>query len=383
MLFLDLFRSALNTGSLKPGLPGLGYDKPRTDDRQARSLLPFSFCSPDLAALAKRACGALGPWTLSVKGARRVRSGSCRYGLPSEQTRAFLNCERARSLVPPPLGANGKPQAWPERWAPRSFSGTVALALREEPPEPQEVGNSEADTMADEMEEGETSRRWERQQIQMKEDVIEQDTEEWQSNFSFTGLERVGGMDLSYLKGDATRACASLVVLSYPDLEVLYEDCCVVAVNAPYVAGFLAFREVTFLLEAVQRLEVQEPGLRPQVLLVDGNGILHHRGFGIACHLGVLTGLPCIGVAKNLLQVEGLANDELHKKQIQDLQAGGDAFPLSSTSGKLLGMADIRSREYIRKHLEVNFALPLPQPERDQGLESASLGKAEKDESKH
>uniref|UniRef100_A0A670XVV9 Endonuclease V n=1 Tax=Pseudonaja textilis TaxID=8673 RepID=A0A670XVV9_PSETE len=90
----------------------------------------------------------------------------------------------------------------------------------------------------------------------------------------------------------------------------------VVAVNAPYVAGFLAFREVPFLLEAVQRLETQKPGLKPQVLLVDGNGILHHRGFGIACHLGVLTGLPCIGVAKNLLQVEGLANDELHKKQV-------------------------------------------------------------------
>lgn len=58
------------------------------------------------------------------------------------------------------------------------------------------------------------------QQIQMKEDMIEQDTEQWQSNFSFTGLERVGGMDLSYLKEDATRACASLVVLSYPELEV-------------------------------------------------------------------------------------------------------------------------------------------------------------------
>ncbi|KAJ6658519.1 hypothetical protein lerEdw1_020074 [Lerista edwardsae] len=186
--------------------------------------------------------------------------------------------------------------------------------------------------------EEETLRCWERDQAQLKSDVIEQDTEEWQKDPSFAGLVRVGGVDLSYIKGDDTNACASLVVLSYPALEVLYEDCCMVAVSAPYVAGFLAFREAPFLVKALQRLEEQEPGLRPQVLLVDGNGILHHRGFGIACHLGVLTGLPCVGVAKNLLQVDGLANNELHKEHIRDLQSGGDTFPLSSTSGRILGM---------------------------------------------
>ncbi|XP_072846811.2 endonuclease V isoform X1 [Pogona vitticeps] len=253
--------------------------------------------------------------------------------------------------------------------------------------------------------EEETLRSWEREQAELKANVIEQDTQEWQSSPSFAGLERVGGVDLSYVKGDDTSACASLVVLSYPNLEVLYEDCCMVSVGAPYVAGFLAFREVPFLVEALQRLEERNPAHKPQVLLVDGNGILHHRGFGMACHLGVLTGLPCIGVAKNLLQVDGLASDELHKEQIQDLQ-DGDSFPLPSSSGRILGMAlrscakstkpvyisvghkmslpsavrlvrscckyripepirqaDIRSREYIRKHLEATFT-PLPKPER-------------------
>ncbi|XP_042303982.1 endonuclease V isoform X3 [Sceloporus undulatus] len=175
-------------------------------------------------------------------------------------------------------------------------------------------------------------------QSRLKADVIEEDTQDWQNSPSFTGLERIGGVDLSYVKGDDRSACASLVVLSYPDLEVLYEDCHMVDVSAPYVAGFLAFREAPFLVEAVQRLEEQAPILRPQVLLVDGNGILHHRGFGIACHLGLLTGLPCIGVAKNLLQVDGLSNNDLHKEQIRELQAGGDTFPLLSTSGRILGM---------------------------------------------
>ncbi|NWR66293.1 ENDOV Endonuclease, partial [Bucorvus abyssinicus] len=176
-----------------------------------------------------------------------------------------------------------------------------------------------------------------REQAQLKAGVVEEDTEAWQKDPSFTGLERVGGVDLSYIKGDDTSACASLVVLSYPALEVLYEDCRMVAVSAPYVAGFLAFREVPFLVEAVQRLQQEQPKIKPQVLLVDGNGLLHPRGFGVACHLGVLTDLPCIGVAKNLLQVDGLVRDELHKEQIRSLQRGGDSFPLTGTSGRVLG----------------------------------------------
>ncbi|XP_035198213.1 endonuclease V isoform X1 [Oxyura jamaicensis] len=249
-------------------------------------------------------------------------------------------------------------------------------------------------------------RRWAREQARLKGGVVEEDTEEWQKEPSFAGLERVGGVDLSYIKGDDSRACASLVVLSYPGLEVLYEDCQMVAVSAPYVAGFLAFREVPFLVEAVQRVQQEEPRLKPQVLLVDGNGLLHHRGFGVACHLGVLTDLPCIGVAKNLLQVDGLARDELHREQIRSLQRGGDTFPLTGTSGSVLGMAlrscnsskplyisvghrvcldtavrlvqtccryripepirqaDIRSREYIRKQMCSPVKVPSSGPER-------------------
>uniref|UniRef100_H3BBF6 Endonuclease V n=1 Tax=Latimeria chalumnae TaxID=7897 RepID=H3BBF6_LATCH len=181
--------------------------------------------------------------------------------------------------------------------------------------------------------------RWESEQAELKGQMVDSDTEDWQRAEDFAGLQRIGGVDLSYVKGDDVNACASLVVLTYPDLEVVYEDCQMVSLNAPYVAGFLAFRETPFLVEAVQRLQRNDPELMPQVLLVDGNGVLHHRGFGVACHLGVLTNLPCIGVAKNLLQVDGLQNDELHKEQIKELQKGGDTFPLMGHSGKVLGVA--------------------------------------------
>lgn len=49
---------------------------------------------------------------------------------------------------------------------------------------------------------------------------MEDDTEEWQRSPDFSGLERVGGVDLSFIKGDNVNACAQLVVLSYPDMKV-------------------------------------------------------------------------------------------------------------------------------------------------------------------
>ncbi|XP_063312399.1 endonuclease V isoform X2 [Pelobates fuscus] len=188
-------------------------------------------------------------------------------------------------------------------------------------------------------EEAATRSRWESEQSLLKESLICSNTEPWQVLPDFPGLERVGGVDISYSKEDDTIACASLVVLSYPDLEVIYEDCHMVPLDAPYVAGFLAFREVPSLSEAVRSLMKTNPSLMPQVLFVDGNGVLHHRGFGVACHLGIQTSLPCIGVAKNLLQVDGLENNEAHKEQIRQLKNGGDFFNLTSSSGSVLGTA--------------------------------------------
>ncbi|XP_032769276.1 endonuclease V isoform X3 [Rattus rattus] len=135
--------------------------------------------------------------------------------------------------------------------------------------------------------------------------------------------------------------------------RVVYEDSRMVGLKAPYVSGFLAFREVPFLVELVQRLQEKEPDLMPQVLLVDGNGVLHQRGFGVACHLGVLTELPCVGVAKKLLQVEGLENNASHKEKIVLLQAGGDTFPLIGNSGTVLGMA-LKSHDHSTKPLYVS-----------------------------
>ncbi|GAB3852900.1 endonuclease V [Micromonospora andamanensis] len=102
----------------------------------------------------------------------------------------------------------------------------------------------------------------------------------------------VAGVDVSYHK-DSPRIVAAAVVI---DLTTGVEvESAVVPgkVSFPYVPGLLAFREVPILLAALGRL-----GSRPEVVVCDGYGVAHPRRFGLACHLGVLTGLPTFGVAK-------------------------------------------------------------------------------------
>lgn len=102
----------------------------------------------------------------------------------------------------------------------------------------------------------------------------------------------VAGLDVAYEVG-SDRLAAAVVVISLPDLAV--RETAVVRGEAtfPYLPGLLAFREAPMLLEALAKLAKQ-----PDVLVCDGYGLAHPRRFGLACHVGVLTGLPAFGVAK-------------------------------------------------------------------------------------
>ncbi|WP_263164256.1 endonuclease V [Streptomyces sp. SCSIO ZS0520] len=107
------------------------------------------------------------------------------------------------------------------------------------------------------------------------------------------GTGTVTGVDVAY---DDARdlVAAAAVVLDAASLEVREEATAVGRAGFPYVPGLLAFREVPAVLAALRGLDT-DPGL----LVCDGYGLAHPRRFGLACHLGVLTGLPAIGVAKN------------------------------------------------------------------------------------
>ncbi|GII91076.1 endonuclease V [Sinosporangium siamense] len=104
----------------------------------------------------------------------------------------------------------------------------------------------------------------------------------------------VAGLDVSYESSSAGgRIAGAVVVLHLPDLSIAESVTSIGTCDFPYVPGLLAFREVPILLSALEKLTVT-----PDVLVCDGYGIAHPRRFGLACFLGVTTGLPAFGVAK-------------------------------------------------------------------------------------
>ncbi len=119
-------------------------------------------------------------------------------------------------------------------------------------------------------------------------------------------VSRVGGVDLSFVP-DQSVAVAALVVLSFPGLDVLYEDLLRVDLaGVPYVPGYLGFREVPPLVHLLDRLRATRPALAPDVVFVDGNGILHPRRCGSASHLGVIACVPTVGCSKTLFCMPSL-----------------------------------------------------------------------------
>lgn len=123
-------------------------------------------------------------------------------------------------------------------------------------------------------------------------------------------LSKVAAVDISYSKTDSKKGVAYLVVFSYPDMKVIYEDHEVETADYPYVPGFLAFKEVPVYNILFDRLKKHDGGKNwPELLMVDGNGILHTRNFGCASHIGVLQDLPSIGVGKTMFYIDGLTRD--------------------------------------------------------------------------
>ena len=108
-------------------------------------------------------------------------------------------------------------------------------------------------------------------------------------------VKTVAGIDVGFEDaGKTTRA--AIAVLNYSSLDLIFTSIARRKTTFPYIPGLLSFRELPAILEALSHLDNL-----PDLFICDGQGYAHPRRFGIACHLGLLTGVPAIGVGKTRL----------------------------------------------------------------------------------
>jgi deoxyribonuclease V len=122
----------------------------------------------------------------------------------------------------------------------------------------------------------------------------------------------VCGLDVSsnFFQREALLHAAAILV-DMDTMKIVEEAAISIEPSCPYRTGFLAFREAPAMIEAITQLSQ-----KPDLLIVDGQGIAHPRRCGIASHLGVLMNLPSIGVAKSLLVGKILGNHLVHQSEI-------------------------------------------------------------------
>ncbi|WP_327303288.1 endonuclease V [Streptomyces sp. NBC_01298] len=141
----------------------------------------------------------------------------------------------------------------------------------------------------------------------------------------------IAGVDVAY-DDERDLVAAAAVVLDAATLRVVEETTSVGRVSFPYVPGLLAFRELPTVLAALESLTVT-----PDLVVCDGYGLAHPRRFGLACHLGVVTGMPAIGVAKNPFT---FTYGEPGARR-------GDLSPLRAPDGEVVGRA-LRTQDGIK-----------------------------------
>lgn len=108
-------------------------------------------------------------------------------------------------------------------------------------------------------------------------------------------IQAIAGIEIAHSRFSDTLTVA-VAVVSYPEMVLLEEVVVEYQTKFPYIPGLLSFREVPAILKALDALKSV-----PDMLMVDGPGIAHPHGLGVASHVGVLTDIPTIGVSRTSL----------------------------------------------------------------------------------
>ncbi len=119
------------------------------------------------------------------------------------------------------------------------------------------------------------------------------------TEFDIENVKNIAGVDLAYWEKEGIEyAVCCVVVIDGSSKEIIESVHSVGEIECPYIAGYLAFREIPLVLEAVGKLKNI-----PDLYIFDGNGYLHPRHTGIATHAAICLEKPSIGVAKSYYKI--------------------------------------------------------------------------------
>ena len=139
-------------------------------------------------------------------------------------------------------------------------------------------------------------------------------------HFDHTKIKYIAVLDITYHE---SRVIVVGIVIDR-ELNIVAQEIVEMDSNElpEYKAGYLAYRE----LPCYQRIwkKLKDIDMKIDVVMIDGNGILHPRRCGSACHFGILNDIPTIGVAKNLhhlddLPSKGEIKDQMIKESKKEL----------------------------------------------------------------
>lgn len=144
------------------------------------------------------------------------------------------------------------------------------------------------------------------------------------NSFQIEEIQTIAGVDLAYWEENGkTMGTCCIVVIDFTSHEVIEKVYSHGEVTVPYIAGYLAFRELPLIKAAAAKLTSQ-PGL----YMFDGNGYLHGRHMGIATHASFFLNKPTIGVAKSYLKINGadFSMPENHKGSYTDIIINSEIY---------------------------------------------------------
>ncbi|MDA8387545.1 MAG: deoxyribonuclease V [Nitrospiraceae bacterium] len=183
----------------------------------------------------------------------------------------------------------------------------------------------------------------------------------------------VAGADAAFLDG---LVLAAACLFTFPEMELVETSTAVLEVRFPYVPGLLSFREGPAVIRAVRGLK-----RRPDLLFLDGQGIAHPAGMGLASHIGLLLDMPTIGCAKSRLvgdyrepgRTKGSRTPLLYKGERVGsvLRTKDGVRPVFISPGHRMDFEDS-----VRMALSCSKGFRIPEPTRAADIETKKLKKA-------